>query len=165
MPDDAEDSERGPHKRAILIFAALFLSIGCAAFVIYAYMFRLAWTGFNPSTGPNVLQYQPAKTLWDWFQLLIIPIVLVVVTYRFNRINSQTEQRITAQREKTEHAIALDNQRATLLQDYLDRMSDLLLEQKLRDPRTSQDTKNIARARTLITLPSLDGVRKGRLLQ
>src|SRR6266571_3238425 len=164
MPADANSSLRQPHKRMIWILITLLLCISCIIFIISAYEFRLVWTGFNASQG-LISIYQPTKTLWDWLQLLIVPVVLSIVAYWFNRTNSQTERRATAQRDVTERAIALDNQQATLLQDYLDRMSDLLLEQKFRDPKTHLEARNIARARTLIVLPRLNGERKGRLIQ
>src|SRR5437764_11997097 len=72
------------------------------ALIIFGY--RLDWTGFN---GNN----KPGKTLWDWLQLLIVPTVLAVAALLFNLATSRREQQI-----------ALDNQRETLLQDYLDRM-------------------------------------------
>src|SRR5437763_602783 len=58
------------------------------------------------------------KTLWDWFQLLIIPLVLAVIAISFNRVE-----------RKNEKAIALGNQRETALQTYLDKMSELLLKE------------------------------------
>lgn len=51
------------------------------------------WTGFGPDFGPNTSTSlpthininQPAKTFWDWMQLLIVPAVLAVGAYLFNR--------------------------------------------------------------------------------
>ena len=153
------------HRKLIRILIVLLLFIGGSIFVTYAYEFQLSWTGFNASQGPNVQQYQPTKTLWDWLQLLFVPIVLSVAAYWFNRVNSEREQKLGILRDKTERAIALDSQRAALLQDYLDRMSDLLIGQKLCDPQTSSEARHVARARTLIVLPQLDDKRKGRLIQ
>lgn len=128
------DTSRGSlwqrRKKMALMFVFSLLSVSCVIFVIYAYKFGLRWTGFNAFQGPNTQQYQPTKTLWDWLQLLIVPIVLSVAASWLNHQNSQLELRMTIERDKTEHDIALDNQRAELLQGYLDRMSDLLLEQK-----------------------------------
>src|SRR5437879_4850277 len=73
------------------------------ALIIFGY--RLDWTGFNGNS-------KSGKTLWDWLQLLIVPTVLAVAAFLFNLATSRREQQI-----------ALDNQRETLLQEYLDRMS------------------------------------------
>ncbi len=88
------------------IIVVLFVFI---AFIFAAYRFGWSGTGFLN------------KTLWDWLQLLIIPAVLSLGAFLFNRAERSNEQ-----------AVALDNQRATALQTYLDRMSELLLEKNLR---------------------------------
>ena len=94
------------------------------------------------------------KSLWDWFQLLIIPFVLAVGGYLFNLAVSRNEQ-----------AIAFDNQREEALQAYIDKMSELLLEKQLRESDPDAEARKIARVRTLTALPRLDGARKGSVLQ
>lgn len=165
LTDMNGDSWWQQHKKVVWTLVALLLGVGCIIFIIFAYIFKFGWTGFNAFQGSDVQQYQPTKTLWDWLQLLIVPIGLAVAAYWLNSANSQTEQKMTAMRDETERTIALDNQRAELLHDYLDRMSDLLLEQKFRDAQLHLVAQNIARARTLTVLPGLNGDRKGRLLQ
>ena len=80
----------------------------------------------------------PHKALWNWLQLLIVP---------------------------GEHEMAVDDQRATLLQAYLDRMSELLLSNQLRESNSTSEVRYIARARTLTALTGLDGSRKGSLIK
>lgn len=109
--------------------------------------------------------YHPTKTVWDWLQLLALPGFVSIVAYFLNSSDNEREMRITAERAETERAIASENRQATLLQDYLDRMSNLLLEHKLCGSETSVETRNIARAHTLIVLPHLNDERKGRLIQ
>lgn len=106
------------------------------AFIFAAYRFGWAGTGFLN------------KTLWDWLQLLIIPVVLAIVALLFNRANSRTEQQI-----------ALDKQREELLQTYLDRMSDLLLKERLRSSARDAEVRNVARVRTITILFQLDARR------
>src|SRR6266487_5615358 len=60
------------------------------------------------------------KTLWDWLQLLIIPLALAVIALLFNLANSRTERQIAKDRYKQDQQIALDKQREDLLQTYLD---------------------------------------------
>jgi uncharacterized protein YjbI with pentapeptide repeats len=50
------------------------------------------------------------------------------------------------------------------LQAYIDGMSVLLLEKKLRDSQPSDEVRNIARVRTLTVLPRLDKYRKRSML-
>src|SRR5450755_1515848 len=77
--------------------------------------------------------YQSGKTLWDWLQLLIIPLVLAVGGYVFNLTVSRNERKSTKLRDRTERQIALDSQQGAALQAYIGKMSELLLEKKLRE--------------------------------
>jgi uncharacterized protein YjbI with pentapeptide repeats len=105
--------------------------------------------------------YQPGKTLWDWLQLLIVPLALALVALVFQRATTRTEQKITAQRYKNDQHIALDKQREDLLQTYLDRMSELLLEKQLRTSEPDAEVRNVARVRTITILFQLDTRRIG----
>src|SRR5229473_617182 len=89
------------------VISGLFLFL-CVGLIICTYQFGWSGTGFLK------------KTLWDWLELLIIPLVLAAVALLFNRATTRTEQKI-----------ALDKQSEDLLQAYLDRMSELLLEKSL----------------------------------
>jgi Pentapeptide repeats (8 copies) len=68
---------------------------------------------------------------------------------------------MSQQQRDTARAIAEDKQREATLNTYLDRMSELLLDQNLKDPKV----RELARARTLTALRSLDPFRKGVLVQ
>ena len=133
-----------------------FVSIACVlgiVLLIGGYFFNWTWTGFGPYTPPTS-GLQRGKTLYDWLQLAIIPAVLVVGGFLLNNTISRTEREI-----------ALDNHREEDLQTYIDKMSELLLHEKLRDSVEGDDVRKIARARTISLLPRLDGRRKGSLLQ
>jgi uncharacterized protein YjbI with pentapeptide repeats len=145
--------------------------------ILLGYWLNWDWTGFNAQTGPSLkLYYYPAKTLWDWMQLLIIPIVLAIAGFWLNQIQKSREQRTTEQqaenerraaeqRARSEREIASDNQREAALQGYLDKMSELLFERKLRESKPEDEVRTIARARTLTVLRRLDADRKGNLVQ
>lgn len=107
------------------------------------------------------------KTLWDWMQLLIIPVVLAVAALLFNFATARTEQKIATQRYEQDQQIALqryandlnialDKQREDLLQTYLDRMSELLLDKQLRTSELDAEVRNVARVRTITILFQLD---------
>ncbi|HEX6480493.1 MAG TPA: pentapeptide repeat-containing protein [Ktedonobacteraceae bacterium] len=101
------------------------------------------------------------KTLWDWLQLLIVPLVLAVVALVFQIANTRTEQQIAKQRYEQDQQIALDKQREDLLQAYLDRMSELLLEKNLRTSAPDEEVRKVARVRTTTVLFQLDARRIG----
>lgn len=90
----------------------------------------------------------PAKSFWDWLQLLFIPAVLTLGAIWYTA------------RQNHDLQITLDNQRETMLQTYLDKMSELLLHENLRQSKRGDDVRNIAHARTLTVLPKLDPNRK-----
>src|SRR5260221_389030 len=137
----------GARRRWVTI--GVLVLVGLIGLIFAEYWLNWDWTGFNEHIGPRVPQYQPTKTLWDWLQLLIIPLVLAVAALLFNRATTRTEQ-----------TIALDKQREDLLQAYLDRMSELLLEKKLATS-PSEEASNVARVRTITILFQLDARRIG----
>src|SRR6266566_3766496 len=140
------------HWVAIVVVVTIAI-VAVIVSIVLAYQFD--WTGFNSHIGPKLdqnQQYRPEKTLWDWLQLLIIPLVLAVGALLFNRANSLTEQKVS-----------LDKQRQDLLQAYIDKMSELLLKEHL-DERTTdgklkpeyEHVRNVARVRTITLLIQLD---------
>jgi uncharacterized protein YjbI with pentapeptide repeats len=124
----------------LIVVTILVVAIGL---IIVGY--RFDWTGFN---GNN----KSGKTLWDWLQLLFIPVVLTLGAIWYTA------------RQNHDLQITLDNQRETMLQTYLDKMSELLLHENLRQSKRGDDVRNIAHARTLTVLPKLDPSRKRSII-
>jgi uncharacterized membrane protein len=169
------------HQKTIGVIAIVLVAV--IALIIAGYWFD--WTGFNGYNKVTIVhtisganagtittteEYQPGKALWDWLQLLIIPVVLAVAALLFNLANSRTERQVAAQRYKQDQQIAarryeqdqqlaLDKQREDLLQAYLDRMSELLLKEKLRSSKVDAEVRNVARVRTITILFQLDARR------
>ena len=141
----------------IIIIAIIVLVVGVLALIFLGYWFSWDWIGLNEHIGPQLKpyqQYRTKKTLWDWQQLLIVPVVLAIGGYLLNLALKRSEQEATA-----------DNQRETALQKYIDSMSELLLHEKLRESAEHDEVRNIARVRTLTVLPRLDQERKRSVLQ
>jgi uncharacterized protein YjbI with pentapeptide repeats/uncharacterized membrane protein len=144
--------------------------------ILGGYLFHWDWAGFNGNI-------KSGKTLWDWLQLLFIPVVLVIAGFWFNHrerkaaelraenerkaaeLRTEAEREIEQQRAKTERDIALDNQREVALQSYIDKLSELLLEKQLRESKPEDEVRKIGRVRTLTVLPRLDDERKKSVLQ
>lgn len=93
------------------------------------------------------------KTLWDWMELLIIPAVLTGGALLLNRSERNTEREI-----------ATDRQQETALQTYFDRMSELLLNEKLRTTK-KVEVRDVARTRTVSILRTLNTRRKDLVIQ
>ena len=89
------------------------------------------------------------KTLWDWMNLLIIPLVLSIGAFLLNKSERLVEREI-----------AKDRQREIVLQNYIKEISKLLLDNKLYGGRNKKG-RDIARTLTLNVLRNLDDTRKG----
>lgn len=148
--------------RALLSRYWLFIVGASVAFVfasvLLGYFFGWDWVGvtqFTVTTSGESEVY-PQKTLWDWLDLLIVPFVLATGAWWLNRAEKENEREL-----------ALDRQRQESLEQYFDRMSDLLLRHDLRkrdDEGLGEEARTMARARTLTVLGSLDPQRKARVI-
>ena len=168
--------------------------IALIAFAIGVIYFGWDWTGFtggaskvtisNTSKGTTTSTVlQPTKTLWDWLGLLGVLAIPAVVGLGTVWFTSRQTQESEANREKrhqtdleiakknrekqqqTDLQIAADNQRETILKEYIDKMSELLLHENLRESKQEHEVRTIARVQTLTTLSRLDNTRKVTILQ
>jgi hypothetical protein len=129
-----------------------------AALLVVLWGYRFPWTGFGETTVPksDELEYRPARTLWDWLGLLVIPGLLALGGYWFTR-----------RREQLAREIEADRLREEALHGYIDRMAELMLDKSLPLGQSEKDdaVREVARSRTLLVLRRLDGGRKGLLLR
>jgi len=105
-------------------------------------------------------------SLWNWLDLLIVPLVLGIGGIWFQRAQRQRELQV--QDEQTQRELKLQRQHAqdTALQAYVDQMSELLIDKKLHDETDPYSDKRVtARARTLAVLSQLTGERPRWVLQ
>jgi hypothetical protein len=138
-------------RKPLAVIAAIALLAGVLVLLILT-GYRFTWTGFSN------------KTLWDWLNLLgvlAIPAVVGLGAAWF-----------TAQQGKVSDRENTDNQRETVLQTYIDKMSELLLKEHLGELTPEgklkpeyEGVRNIARVRTLTALRRLDAERKGSVLR
>jgi uncharacterized protein YjbI with pentapeptide repeats len=150
-----------------MIAKPLFRIVGVILFIcllgliIAGYWFNWHWTGLVPETSEPK---QHAKTLWDWLNLLGVLAIPVVVALGASLFTARQEEANRKQRE-LELDIALDNQREAILQEYINKISELLLQEHLRKSQLEDEVRSIARVRTLTVLSRLDGTRKSNVLQ
>jgi Pentapeptide repeats (8 copies) len=133
------------------------------------------WTGFR------------GKTAWDWMDLLIVPLALVVIGLLFSMLQDTRQQDLENQRarqaqkienQRAKEAQKIENQRAKAerelaeqraqdeaVQAYLDQISSLLLERNLLEAEEDSEVRDLARARTLTVLGSLDPSRKEAVME
>jgi len=114
---------------------------------------RGGWTGFAN------------KKLWDWLQLLIIPVVIAGFAAWFNLTQTELSLRASAELHYTDLQIAADQQQESALVTFESDISDLLLRDNLRSSKSGDAVRDVARVRTLTALRRLNPIRKGYLLQ
>ena len=130
--------------RLIIISVILVL---CLIIVDWDWGFK-TFTTENKINGITIEIEHPAKTLWDILDLLIIPVVLAFGVFYLNKEQSRKERLIASNQEEE-----------SLLQNYIDAMSALILEKHLLQTNEKcakeRDLRNIARSRTLTVLRGL----------
>lgn len=134
-----------PWLRGILLLLLFLLVIANVAIWIS----NFKWSGFQK------------KTLWDWLQLLIIPLMLALGAFY---LNSASESSRVQEQIKQE-----------ILTDYFSKMQGLIVETKKSkqtpgykesnsEERLLTEFRPTAQALTLSVLEQLDGKRKGKVI-
>jgi uncharacterized protein YjbI with pentapeptide repeats len=87
------------------------------------------------------------KSLWQFLDLLIVPLALAIIGFGFTAQQQVRQTQIEEQRAQNE-----------ALQAYLDQMNPLILEKGLLDSEEGAAVFTLAKARTTTVLAQLDGV-------
>lgn len=129
--------------------------------------------GFGPYDDASQAARMP--TWWDWLSLLIVPLAVAAGAAFIGYIQKRTEldiadkardedREIARKARESEQQIAGDRLWQATLEAYYDRMTELLLEHKLRESPEDSEVRSIARARTVAVIRSLDAGRNRQLL-
>jgi uncharacterized protein YjbI with pentapeptide repeats len=149
-------------SRVSTIFVALFLlTVGIVIFGIFSPSSLPDAVGIiekssqttNQTTGRTVTIAK--RTLWDLGNLLLVPIVISVGGFLLNQAQQKREQEFAESQNENQRRIGLDRDQEQTLQNYLDKMGELLLERKLSTTK-NKVVLNLARSRTLTVLRSLN---------
>ena len=161
----------------VVVVGVLVLSV--AVFTVLAYRRGWRWTGLpaDAGDGSDAHPPRPAKTLWDWLQLLVVPLVLALAAFALNAAQSDRDRRqeerralqqrlLEDRRSARDRATAEDRAREDL-GTYIRQMSDLITRHGVLWARSQADanTRALARTLTLVALRRLDGPRKGLVMQ
>ena len=104
------------------------------------------------------------RTVWDWLQLLIVPLTLVGIGLVW-LVFDLRQQEIEGQRAERERQLEEQRAQDAVLQAYLDQMGVLLIEKDLRGSERLSEVRTLARARTLTVLERLDPSRKTEVMR
>jgi hypothetical protein len=107
------------------------------------------------------------KTVWDWMDLLIVPLMLVALGFwittqqdarqqQIENRRARQAQKIENQRAKAERELAEQRAQDEALQASLDQMSQLMLERKLLETEEGDPVHTLAQARTSTVILRLD---------
>ena len=153
----------------------LYVGLGAVAVsIVGLFAFRLhchhwpAWTGFGEIRRKKADEkelVQPAKTLWDWLQLFVIPLALAVLAVLFNGWQSNRDQEREDERATRQSELAAGAAREETLRAYLAEMSTLMLDRNLIRSRPGSNVRAVARTLTLTTVRRLDGEGRGLVVR
>jgi uncharacterized protein YjbI with pentapeptide repeats len=116
---------------------------------------------------PWTLREFGGKTVWDWLQLLVVPLMLALITVvftwqqdarqqDFEKQRVDVEQKIENRRAEAERELAEQRAQDEALQAYLNQMSQLMLERKLLEAEEGDPVHTLAQARTSTVILRLD---------
>lgn len=131
--------------------ACITVALLCMALLILGYTFD--WTGFSGVIDAGGI-LKPPKLLWDWLDLLLVPIFLSFSVYF-----------LEDSRRKSEFARELENQRQTIIDNFFEQAIVILTTEAV-DPTCLNEMKQkLLRTLVLSAVRQLDGKRKGLVLQ
>lgn len=100
------------------------------------------------------------KTMWDWLDMLVVPIAGIWLAGLFALARARADKRSEEARELAEERTQVET-----LSAYLESMQELITGEHLPSSTENGPVKAVARARTLAALRILNGSRKGILLR
>src|SRR5689334_16565400 len=112
---------------------AAVLVVVAIGFVALAYARRWTWTGIpsDPGDGSAARPARPGKTVWDWLQLVIVPLVVAVAAFALNAAEISRQRAQDRDRERSQLARADSAAREQTLRDYLQQMAQLMRDTDL----------------------------------
>jgi len=160
MQKPSVSRNRKRERRILLVLIALVM-VTSLALISHGDRSWPEWTGLgaytetiNNNQGQSKVFHQSRKTLWDMLALLIVPAMLAGGAYWLDQSGKSRERQIQ------EHQA-----QETALQNYLDKITDLLLKAPGLSNQSQGAERVVARSRTLTALRTLDGVRRAVIIR
>src|SRR5919112_441104 len=105
---DMELQKPGERRPVLWVTAIGSLAVALAIFVFLGYYFEWEWTGFPP------------KKLFDWVQILVIPVAVAAGTFTLNRAAKRRDDKDQKKQREREEAIQEQHAQDTALEAYLE---------------------------------------------
>jgi uncharacterized protein YjbI with pentapeptide repeats len=120
----------------------------------------IAWVVNNEGTGFK------GQDLFEWFELLLVPIVLGLAAVSVNWLLQKQQGKLAREENKTDREIAIDRNDELTLRHYQDVMRELILSKRLgADYMPNPHSAVIASAQTIVALRSLDPARRSVIVR
>ena len=167
-----------------LVALALFISAGLVAVIVYSgYFWGQEWVGVGEMTRPipkedAQMEIVPAKTFWDWLDLIVVPAMLAIIGYFLNQAGKANEKRATKKAAQVQRELAQKRNEDAILRAYLDTMTGLIMSGRLIENEEDQSShrvkherkrqeqlKSVVALRTRVALRQLDPPRKATIIQ
>jgi uncharacterized protein YjbI with pentapeptide repeats len=143
--------EKNYQFRKHLLFIFLLIILFGLFVILINFGYSIQSTGFPDSYSPNGV-FTRGKTLWDWLELLIVPIILTILAIYIS--NFQKNREISIEMLETQNRA---------IQDYHLLVTQTIMESK--GNITLDVSKNLLRARTLAILSIISNQQKAALIQ
>jgi hypothetical protein len=141
FPPKRQSRWRPTGRQILWTVGAIVAIVGTFIFLRLAYFHEWRWTGLVTFPGYD------KKTLWDWLDLLIVPVVLAIGGYLFTLSDSRRT------REQADH-----RREEEVLQAYLNQMWQLLLDKDLRSTSKANNNSEALTAAWASTLTTLERI-------
>src|SRR6266404_2127332 len=111
----------GTSKRLSRLLPIIGIVVGLCLAIISLSIFAPSgifpqWTGFGAApTNAQGQELSRAKTLWDWIGLLIVPLVLALAAFWFNRSENRYALQIQERRERETRKIESRREQEAIL--------------------------------------------------
>jgi uncharacterized protein YjbI with pentapeptide repeats len=146
-----ESLRKETRARQVIVLAAILLGLTALLFGLLRIIlagYGVPWTGFGEYVLPGS-EYVRGKTLWDWMELLIIPLFLAGGAFVLQRSERAAERKMIE-----------EHQQEAALQAYFDRVAELLLDDERKQDQIEK-ARTVMRVRTLTVLRELNAARNG----
>ncbi|CAA9448099.1 Phage pentapeptide repeat family protein (ACLAME 560) [uncultured Rubrobacteraceae bacterium] len=155
-------SERFRARITLGLFLVAGVGIGVVVVLVGGYYGEWGWTGFaRREAEPEGTMAM--KTLWDWQELLLVPLALALAGWWLNRVQTERETRAQRHVKERDDRMQAERARTEVLEAYLDDMTQILLHEGTATAHAGTVVKAVAEARTAAALLGLDATRKRRV--
>ena len=149
----------------ILAFFLILFIVG--ELIYFSYVKSWQETSFTEEVVIRSDQYEtlPPKRLWDWMDLLVIPVALGLIAYFLYRSEKRRQELMALKKLRMEMSMADERSQELALTKYFEKMTELILERDLKNADEDSDVNIVAKTLTHVLLIRLNKRRKAMVVK